>query len=442
MSSESSPSAITAFTAFTATAPSRTARGPVVLGTHGRATTDATALAARMCAARLDSAVEAVAVLQPLPISIGGDAPTVLPPDLEGDRQADFERTVSQRLRSVYAPSDRWRLDVRLGDPARVIAQVAQERRAELIVVGAGRHALPDRLLGGEIALQVVRHASAPVLAVPPTATPGLRRAVVGIDFGAASIRAARTALTLLEPSADFTGRVTLVHVQSLLRGAPPGLAALTAHGVAHVEAMFARLLDTLRPHVPAGVTVDTRIRTGGIVESLHDTAIEIGADLIAVGTHGPDWVERLFVGSVAAGALRQPGRSVLVAPAPPPAERVRLELRVAHQVTLDRPGDWTGALDAFTQRNLGRPARLEVSGPRLDGFVVEVERYRFRGAVHDVHDRTVALMLGDPAEPTRHLTHGMTDVRTIEIVAESARRDRALLVELGDGEAVLTFTD
>jgi hypothetical protein len=82
------------------------------------------------------------------------------------------------------------------------------------------------------------------------------------------------------------------------------------------------------------------------------------------------------------------------------------------------------------------------VSGPQLDGFVVEVERYRFRGAVHDVHDRAIALMLGDPAEPTRHLTHGMTDVRTIEIVAESARRDRALLVELGDGEAVLTFTD
>ena len=438
----SSETPFSTHTAFTVTPPARTARGPVLLATHGHAATDATALAARECAARLDTALVAVAVLQPLPVSTLADGMNVLVPDLETDRQAELERTVAQRLRSVYGGGERWHLDVRFGEPARVIGQVARERRAEVIVVGAGRHGLTGRLLGDEVALHLVRDASAPVLAVAPEGATGFRRAVVGIDFGAASIRAARTALALLEPSPDFSGRLTLVHVQAPLRGAPPGLDALTPHGVAHVEAMLARLVDALRPYVPSGVTVDTRIRTGGIVESLQATASEIGAELIAVGTHGPDWVERLFVGSVAASTLRQPGRSVLVAPSPPPAERVRLELRVAHQVTLDRPTDWAGALEAFTHRNANRPARLEVSGPALDGFVVEAARFRFRGAVYDMHDRAVAIMLGDPAEPTRHLTHGMTDVRSIEIVAESARRDRALLIELGDGEAVLTFTD
>ena len=82
------------------------------------------------------------------------------------------------------------------------------------------------------------------------------------------------------------------------------------------------------------------------------------------------------------------------------------------------------------------------VSGPALDGFVLKAERCRFRGAAYDAHDRTVELMLGDHAEPTRHLTHGVTRVRAIEVVAGSVRPDRALLIELADGDAVLTFTD
>jgi nucleotide-binding universal stress UspA family protein len=438
MSAQSSSSTLSVFTAT----PARAVGGPVVLATHGHAATDATALAARRCAERLDTTVEAVAVLPPLPLPMGGDGLPVVLPELETDRRAELERTVTGRLERVLGAPDGWHLEVREGDPARVIAQTARERRAGVIVVGAGRHAITDRLLGEEVAVQVVRHAATPVLAVAPDGGEGFRRVVVGIDFGAASIRAAQTALALLEPSPDFSARVTLVHVQSVMPTAPPPITALTCGGVAQIEAMFARLLDTLRPYVPAGVTVDTRIRAGRIVDVLHETAAEMGAELIAVGTHGPDWLERLFVGSIAESSLRRPGRSVLVAPPPAPAERVRLELRVAHEVTLDRPRDWAGALDAFTHRNTGRPARLEVSGPALDGFVLQAERFRFRGAAYDARDRTVELMLGDHVEPTRHLTHGVTRVRHIEVVAESARRDRALLVELADGDAVLTFTD
>jgi nucleotide-binding universal stress UspA family protein len=427
-------------TAFTDGSAARVAHGPVVLATHGAAATDSTARAARACAARLGSIVHAVAVLPPAAIATMAEAMSP-PPELEEERRADVERTVTERLWSVFGPGDPWSVEVRTGDPARVIAAVARERRAELIVVGAGRRGIVGRVLGHEVAPQVLRRASAPVLVVDPESATSFQHAVIGIDFGAASIRAAQIALALLEASADCSGRVTLVFVQPPL-GAPTGIAAPVVHGPAHIDAMFARLLHLLRPYVSGGVTVDTRLRTGDVVECLHETAAEIGAGLIAVGTHGPDWFERLFVGSVAADALRRPGRSVLVAPPPGAAERVRLELRVARQVTLDRPGDWAGALDAFTQRNAGRPVRLEVSGPELDGLVMEAQGHRFRGATHDAHEGGLAIMLGDQGDPTRHLTHGMRDVRSLEIVGETARHDRALLLELANGEAVLTFTD
>jgi nucleotide-binding universal stress UspA family protein len=67
--------------------------------------------------------------------------------------------------RTVRAPSEATHL-VRVGHPATLIDQVAQEWRAELIVVGShGRGGL-GRVLLGSISEAVVRHAACPVLVV------------------------------------------------------------------------------------------------------------------------------------------------------------------------------------------------------------------------------------------------------------------------------------
>ncbi|MGZ8471528.1 MAG: universal stress protein [Gemmatirosa sp.] len=430
----------------------RTSRGPILLATDARAVTDATAITARGIADRLGERVEVLAVLEPMPdYTVGSEVPA-LPPDFETARRAELQAAVCHRLEPVLGSRERWDLDIRYGTPARVIADVARARRARLIVVGSGGHRMVDRLLGEEISLQVVRHASTPVLAVAPQQVGPLHRAVVGMDFSAASIEAARTALRLLEPRPDRSGLldgsvdapplVTLLHVQSVLDSTPPLLASWSNEYHASVETMFARVRDLLAPDVPAGVTIATRIRAGGIADCLRRTAEETDAELVAVGTHGPGWVERLFVGCVATSTLREAGRTVLVAPAPRAAERVRLELRIAGRLALARPDDWSGALDVFTRRNANRRARLEISGTGLDGLEVAVESYRFMGAAYDPRDRRLEIMLGDPQDRTRHVTHGIPHVRAIELIAEDERRDRALLVEVEDGDSVLTFAD
>ncbi len=438
-----------AFTAPHAAPRERVIHGPVLLASDGRARTDATALAARAIAGRLGTRVEVLSVLEPLPVyDAGFDAP-VLPPDFERERRAEVHARVSERLEPVLGARDRWHVELRYGAPGRVIAETARDRRAGLIVVGTGGHGALDRLLGEEVSVQAVRHASTPVLAVAPDAHGPMRRAVVGMDFGAASLHAARVALALLEPDdgAEVPGLLTLVHVKSLLETTPGLQAGWAREHDASVAAMMARVLDLLRPYVPPGVLLETREFGGGVkvVDALRTAAAATGAELVAVGTHGPGWMERLFVGSVATAVLRQARTSVLVAPTPAAAERVRLELRVAGQVTLERVADWPGALDAFTRRNLCRRARLEVTDAEQRGFVVEAARYRFHGAAFDPHGPgggRLSVMLGEDAADAGHLTHAVADVRAIEIVAADDRRDRTLLVDGATSQVVLTFLD
>lgn len=430
------------------------ALGSVLLATDGHGATDAPALAARRLAARLGTRLDVVAVVEPPSALAVGFEVAALPAELDGSRRDELEAAVRRRLAPVLGASERYRLDVRVGAPARAIADAARESGAALVVVGHGGHRAVDRLLGDEIALQVVRRATAPVLAVAPGPDAPIRRAVVGVDFGAASIRAARAALSLLEPGADGDAQLTLVHVRSPLDDAPDGrdprasdfASDFAADYEASVGTMFVRLREMLRPLVPQGVTVETRIRSGRIVECLLESAEETGAALVAVGTRGPGWAERLFVGSVSTGVLRRAGRSVLVAPAPDAAERVRLELAVAGRVALERARDWGGALDALTRRNAGRRARLEVGGREpwgcVDGLVVEAVAYRFLGASYDPHDGRAEIMLGDDGGLARHLTHGIPGVRAVEIVADAGGRDHALLIEDERGESVLTFVD
>jgi nucleotide-binding universal stress UspA family protein len=423
-----------------ANAPAGPTHGPVLLATDGRTRTDAPAVAARLLAERLGAPVHVLAVLVPLP-AYTYEAP-VLPPGYEAERKYEVAARVRTRLAPVLGAPERWTLETGYGSPARVIADVAREREAALIVVGTGGHRAIDRLFGEEVSLQVVRHASTPVLAVAPELAAPIRRAVVAVDFSAASVRAAETALALLDAGADAPAQLTLVHVRSPVEDRLPIPLAWAAEYDASVGAMFARLRDLLRPHARPDVTIETRVRTGPVVDRLLEAADEVGAELVAVGTQGPGWVERLLVGSVATETLRRAGRTVLVAPAPAPADRVRLELRIIGQVSLADATDWAGALDAFTRRNAGRRARLEVSGPAGAGFVAGGDGYRFDGAAFDRHDGRIEVMMSAGDGGAARLTHSVTRARLLQLVADEAERDRALLVEDARGHTVLTFAD
>lgn len=416
--------------------------GPVVLASDGADATPSAALVAQRVARRADVALDVVAAVAPLQVYTAGWDVPVMPAESEEERRATLQDTVVRSLEPVLGPPDRWLLDVRSGPPALEITEAARARHASLIVINSGRHGVIDRLLREEMSMQVIRHTDTPVLAVAEGDVRPFRHALVGMDFSAASIRAAIMALALLEPQEDTGATLTLVHVQPSLDEPPSILAAWTVEYEDRMRAMMKRVKALLGPLAPARVRIESVMHAGTVAGSLHAMALHSSADLIAVGTRSAGWLDRIVVGSVATSVLRHSTVSVLVAPRPEPAERIRLELRVAGRVALEESTDWGAAMRAFTDRNTGRPARLELSGHGLHGFAVQSEGYRFQGADYDPQHRHVDIMLGGQPESRHHLTHGIANIRSVSIVAGDDLHDRSLVIEEPHGEAVLTFVD
>ena len=99
----------------------------------------------------------------------------------------------------------------------------------------------------------------------------------------------------------------------------------------------------------------------------------------------------------------------------------------------------WATELEAFTRRNAGRVASLEVDDPDV-GAQSQERDYPFLGAAWDPNDRRVETMLGDFGGGGRHLTRGISSVTGIDILRDEAGRDHVLRVAHRPGQTLLTL--
>ena len=425
-------------------------RGPLLLASAGRGTTNATFFVASALAERFQVGVEVAGVLEPYPVLLFAERPPMLPPDFETIQCDIIRRSIERRIDAIGPDAKSWPITIFYGDPARTIATVAREHDSTMIVVGLGRHDRLRRLSGGERALRILRGADRPMLAVAPDVVALPTRAVVGMDFSAASIRAARAALMTLTDD----GVLILVHVRPVIDLLP--LYATQEHSRESYETLlarwqarsdreaamhFAHVVEELRQYAPKGVRIETQTRPGVVVEELLEIADVNDAQLIAVGTHGPGVIERFFIGSVATEVLRRAGRSVLVAPAPDAAESARLSLRVQGTANVVEPGEWAVVLEKFSARNDGRRVKLEVDDPGL-GAQLQQSGLSLLGVTYDRHDKRVDVMLGDPQDRVRHLTRSIPRADDVSIVAEPGGPERTLRILSGRSQTLVTFLD
>lgn len=250
---------------------------------------------------------EVVAVLEPLPVTVAEVAlpvgSLVSPPALTGGVIGAIRR----QLRRLGSAS--WDFRIQFGSAARSIVEFAHARDAELIVIGLGRHGKLARLLGAETAARVCRLTSTPVLAVDAHAGDLPHTAIVAMDFGDSSVRAAREALALLRPP----GRLHLIHVNWTMNMHSPPDPAWDRTYAAGVEHGFHRLTKELTP--PKGIEITSELRNGGVISTILKVTSEIGADLLAAGSHSQKVIDRLIIGSTPALLLRSARCSVLIAP-------------------------------------------------------------------------------------------------------------------------------
>jgi nucleotide-binding universal stress UspA family protein len=279
----------------------------VVVATDASDAAAAAVRFARRMETRGDWAPEAVTVLEPIPVAMA-EVAFAVPSDQYVQLAHDSVVARIRRQIKRLGAGD-WKLDIRFGRVPPTIVDVARERKADVLVLGLGKHGKLARLFGAETVARVARRVGIPVLAVSPETRPPMRAAVVAIDFGSSSIRAAREALLLLEPPA----RLHLLHVRWAFEGNTLRPAEWERTYADGVELGFARLIDDLGHH--PGIRMTSELRLGNIVETTLAVAKRIDADLIAAGSHNEDVVERLLVGSTPAHLLRAADCSVLLAP-------------------------------------------------------------------------------------------------------------------------------
>jgi nucleotide-binding universal stress UspA family protein len=299
------------------TVPRQRLEGPIVLATDGTAQSSGAFAAAVAIAAggmrRRERAeklgVRVVTVCDALPVVVPEIAP-VLPHEFLEGRRSDMLSAALEQVRYNVADTSRWSVDALSGPAAPTIAETADETGASLIVMGLGKHELYDRVFGSETALRVMQQSHVPVLAVPQNWIGIPRSLLVAVDFGAASLRAAQTAVRIIAPG----GSICFAHVAPDI-GLPEhdgdDLAAIYR---ANLEEEFDKFIAAVG--VPGDVTVTRTALYGDPARTLLNRARHQGVDMIVAGTHGLNAFARLFVGSVASKLVRGSQCALLVAAA------------------------------------------------------------------------------------------------------------------------------
>jgi nucleotide-binding universal stress UspA family protein len=228
--------------------------------------------------------------------------PTTASEDLEQARVR-----VGLQLIDVLTARPEWPVVIEQGRAAQTICRMAAEHRADLIVLGLGRHRAIDQFLDAEVAIHVQRQAAIPVLAVPSTFDRLPTRLVVGTDFGRASLHAARAALAVRGAGAALD----MVYVRTVFDPAGPEPDDPADPTAAETAAFFDVMEDAVG--IPDDVQHIRVVLEGNPKHELLQYARRRQSDLIAVGTHGRSAIERSTLGSIAMHVIRSADCAVLV---------------------------------------------------------------------------------------------------------------------------------
>jgi nucleotide-binding universal stress UspA family protein len=210
--------------------------------------------------------------------------------------------------------------EVRHGNLTSELIAIAEQGRAELIVVGRHGEGSFTDLVIGSTAERLMRESVLPVLIVQQAVTGPYRRLLVGTDFDGSEQRAIEAAVLIMEPPVESLHLIHAINDADLgiaypYEGLPvplPGdVAALRESDRASAELKMKELVERYQRF---GATVETEIIFSDPRTALVTASQKKGAELLCLGTHQRQGLVRLAVGSVAEGVSRHAGCDVLIA--------------------------------------------------------------------------------------------------------------------------------
>ena len=232
----------------------------------------------------------------------------------------ELRRAAGESLQRLAATADvPAELLLETGKAHAVIARLAADRNADLLLIGPGRPRNLRQRMFGSTADRLIRAAPAPLLLVKrpaagPCAADPYTDIVVGVDFSAESKRAARAA-AMVAPGAGLT----LLHVveiplsfeQALLESGA-GSAAIARYRRSLQQQARRRLRLQFEAEFPDAIL---RVPCGDAAELLVRASRMQGELLMAIGAEGADRMAERLLGSTARRLLLRSRADVLLIP-------------------------------------------------------------------------------------------------------------------------------
>jgi nucleotide-binding universal stress UspA family protein len=296
----------------------------ILVATDGRAGALGALRVARRLAEGGGPAVEVISVYEPMDLYAAGSASEVaaFPPHYIPAAVEAVRTRVEAQLQALGPQSAGWPLTVEAGRVGPMIARAAAARGSTLVLVGLRQPGGVERWLARETLLRLIHLSPATVLAVPEEMAEPPREAVVAVDFSEFSLHAAREAAQLLAPG----GLLHLAHVTwptSGLEGWSESVEWVRTYR-GGVQQRMQELASELR--VPGRFEVAVHMLEGDPAREILKLGGEVGADLIATGSHGAGFLGRLILGSVSNTLVHKARCAVLVAPPRSVAAELRAE--------------------------------------------------------------------------------------------------------------------
>ncbi len=197
-----------------------------------------------------------------------------------------------------------------VGIPQQVINDLAEEEKAGLILLAKSSRAPVERFFVGSVTERVLRAAVRPVLVVPETGAHTLvwRPIVCGLDFSACSVDAFEHAVRF---AAQYRAELALVHVVDV----EPEVSEAARHHLEEIVNDAEGKLKSLAGTCGAPRDTPCLVRVGRPAEKLIEAALELGSDLLVVGSRGELLERGVGAGGTVFGAIRAASIPVLVVP-------------------------------------------------------------------------------------------------------------------------------
>ncbi|MDF1575865.1 MAG: universal stress protein [Bacteroidales bacterium] len=151
-----------------------------------------------------------------------------------------------------------------------------------------------------------------------------MKKVLIALDYDPTAQKVAETGFTLAK---SLKAEVTLLHViKDLVFYATPGFSPIMGYNgfvdvsptvmdsVEGLKDASLQYLNKTREHL-GDQSIQTLVKEGDFAETILETAEELHADIIVIGSHSQKWLENILMGSVTENVVQDSSIPLFIVP-------------------------------------------------------------------------------------------------------------------------------